>query len=414
MATRLLFEIAWTHVTARVRQTLVGMAGVSMGVGFTIMMAGLMQGSQIDFLRQLVDTMPHITIQDERRTGPTQPADREYGAVQMSNVANLNNRPGIRYPETVMASLRSWIPGDVAPSVRTTAIIDHGGGRIGVTLTGIDPRLEARVSKLASQMREGQITDLSRAPNAILIGEALAEKLAVKPGSSVVLIGGNGSQVSASVAGVFRSGLKRIDEGQIYALTSFAQTMMGQNGVVNELRLRLNDPLLAQQVATQVEAQTGYKSVSWQEANADLLSTFAVRDFIVLTVMGAMLLTSSFATYNIISTITHEKRQDIAIMKSLGMREHAVRNIFIIESAIIGAVGILFGWMLGYLLCYGWSHITIYNMLTGANVPLEIYYSPMHYIVVGGVSLACCTGAAFFPARKATRVHPVEIIRGAS
>src|ERR1700742_4080421 len=67
MASNLLFNIAWTHVTTRVRQTLVGMAGVAMGVGFTIMMAGLMEGSQIDFLRQLVDTMPHITVQDERR-----------------------------------------------------------------------------------------------------------------------------------------------------------------------------------------------------------------------------------------------------------------------------------------------------------------------------------------------------------
>ena len=104
------------------------MAGVAMGVGFTIMMAGLMQGSQIDFLRQLVDTMPHITMQDERRSAPPQPADQEYGAVQMSNVANVSNRPGIRYPESVMASLRSWIPGDVAPSVKTTAIVDHGGG----------------------------------------------------------------------------------------------------------------------------------------------------------------------------------------------------------------------------------------------------------------------------------------------
>src|SRR5215472_3873087 len=115
MAANLLLDIAWTHVTARVRQTLVGMAGVAMGVGFTIMMAGLMQGSQIDFLRQLVDTMPHVTVQDERRTPPPQPADQEYGAVQMSSVANVNNRPGIRYPESVMASLRSWIPGDVAP-----------------------------------------------------------------------------------------------------------------------------------------------------------------------------------------------------------------------------------------------------------------------------------------------------------
>ena len=414
MAAKLILDIAWTHVTARVRQTLVGMAGVAMGVGFTIMMAGLMEGSQIDFLRQLVDTMPHVTVQDERRAPPQQPADREYGAVQMSGVANVGSRPGIKYPETAMASLRSWIPGDVAPQVKTTAIIDHGGGRIGVTLVGIDPRQEIRVSKLATQMREGQISDLNRAPNAIIIGEALAEKLAVKAGNTVSLIGGQGTELSATVAGIFRSGLKRVDEGQIYALLSTAQLMMGQSGIINELRLRLNDPLIADKIAKQVEAQTGYKSVSWQEANSDLLSSFAVRDFIVLTVMGAMLLTSSFATYNIISTITHEKRQDIAIMKSLGMHEAAVRRIFIIEAAIIGVVGIIAGWLIGYLLCYGWSRITIYNPLTGSTVPLSIYYSLKHYILVGGISLLCCTGAAFFPARKATRVHPVEIIRGAS
>jgi lipoprotein-releasing system permease protein len=414
MATNLLLSIAWTHVSSRVRQTLVGMFGVAMGVGFTIMMAGLMQGSQIDFLRQLVDTMPHITVNDERRSVPTQPADQEYAAVAMSNVANVNPRPGIRYPDALMASLKSWLPGDVAPSVRTTAIIDHGGGRIGVTLSGIDPRFEARVSKLASQMREGQLSDLAKAANGIIIGQALAEKLAVKSGNTVVLAGGEGAQISATVVGIFRSGLKRVDEGQIYSLIGMAQTLMGQNGIINELRLRLNDPLIAQKVATQVEALTGYKSVSWQEANADLLSSFATRDFIVLTVMGAMLLSSSFATYNIISTITHEKRHDIAIMKSLGMREASVRRIFILESMMMGSVGILFGWILGYLLCYGWSKITIYNTLTGATVPLSIYYSPTHYFATGGIAILCCAIAAFFPARKATRVHPVEIIRGAS
>src|SRR5215475_4121921 len=203
MAKNLLLNIAWTHVTTRVRQTLVGMAGVAMGVGFTIMMAGLMEGSQIDFLRQLVDNMPHVTVQDERRAAPLQPADREYGAVQMSSVANINNRPGIRYPESVMASLRSWIPGDVAPSVRTTAIVDHGG-RIGVTLIGIDPRQEMRVSKLASQMREGQVGDLQRAPNAIIIGQALAEKLAVKTGDTVNMIGGKGTEITSTVVGIFR------------------------------------------------------------------------------------------------------------------------------------------------------------------------------------------------------------------
>jgi lipoprotein-releasing system permease protein len=412
MARNLPLNIAWTHVTTRVRQTLVGMAGVSMGVGFTIMMAGLMQGSQLDFLHQLVDSMPHVTVQDERRTAAQQPADQQYGAVQMSNVANVNNRPGIRYPEAIMASLRSWMPGDVAPSVKTTAIINHGG-HVGVTLIGIDPRQEVKVSKLGSQMLEGRLTDLSRAPNAIVIGKALAEKLAINTGDTVVLIGGQTIEVTSTVVGIFRSGLQSVDEGQIYATIGTAQVIIGQS-VINELRLRLNDPLAADRVAHQVEAQTGYKAVSWQEANSDLLSNFAVRDFIVLTVMGAMLLTSSFATYNIISTITNEKRQDIAIMKSLGMREASVRGIFIVEAGIIGTIGIFFGWIVGYLLCYSWSQINIHNTLTGTVVPISVYYSLTHYVVVGGISLLCCTGAAYFPARKATRVHPVEIIRGAS
>ena len=83
-------------------------------------------------------------------------------------------------------------------------------------------------------------------------------------------------------------------------------------------------------------------------------------------------------------------------------------------SETLRVVGILFGWILGYLLCYGWSKITIFNPLTGTTVPLSIYYSLTHYVVVGGISLLCCAGAAYFPARKATRVQPVEIIRGAS
>ncbi len=230
-------------------------------------------------------------------------------AVQMSDIANVGKRPGIKYPELVMSSLRSWIPGDVAPSVKTTAIINHGGARIGITLDRHRP--PPRASGL--ETRRANARGKARRPFARAERHhhrrGAGRKARLKTGNTVLLIGGQGVQLNSTVTGLFRSGLKRVDESQIYSLMGPAQVMMGQSGVVNQLRLRLTDPMLAQKVAAQVEAQTGYKSVSWQEANADLLSTFSVRDFIVLTVMGAMLLTSSFATYNIISTITHEKRR---------------------------------------------------------------------------------------------------------
>jgi lipoprotein-releasing system permease protein len=377
-------------------------------------MAGLMQGSQTDFLQQLVDAMPHITVTDDTRTRASQPAEQIYAAVGVSNAPNVNLRAGIKTSDAVVASLESWLPGAVAASVKVNAIVSQGPARVGVTLTGIDPRTEARVSKLATQMREGQLSDLSRATNSIIIGLSLAQKLGVGVGNTVLLGAGEAVPISVTVAGIFRSGLKQVDEGQIYSSVRVAQIIVGQTGLINQLRLRLHDPLQAQKVAAQVEAQIGYKAVSWQEANSDLIGTFAVRDFIMMTVMGAMLLVSSFATYNIISTITYEKRHDIAIMKSLGMREYKVRRIFVIEAAMIAVVGIAFGWVLGYLMCVSLQQITVFNPISGATRPIAIYYSWMQYAVAGGISLICAAGAAFFPARKATRVHPVEIIRGAS
>ena len=270
---------------------------------------------------------------------------------------------------------------------------------MGVTLTGIDPKTEARVSKIATQMREGELGDLAKASNGIVVGDGIAQRLAIKTGNTVLLAAGD-IQISATVVGIFRTGMKQVDESNVYSLARVAQVLVGQSGLVNQLKLRLRDPLLAQQVAIQVETQVGYKTVSWQEANADLLGTFAVRDFIMLTVMAAMLLVSSFATYNIISTITYEKRHDIAIMKSLGMREYLVRRIFVMEAAMIGAVGIVLGWILGFCLCYGLGKITVYNPISGATVPLEMYYSTMQYAVSGGISMICCAGAAFFPAQK--------------
>jgi lipoprotein-releasing system permease protein len=410
----LLLEIAWTHVTTRIRQTLVGILGVAIGVGFTIMIAGLMEGSQRDFIRQLVDTLPHVTVSDERRSATTQPAEREYGAVQVTNLPTADRRAGIKNPNTVVASIESWLPGAVSPSEQTTALIHYTGGHVGITLTGIDPRKEVKVSKLASQMQQGQLNDLFRASNAIIIGEALAQKIGAQIRSTVTISAGESHVLSATVVGIFRSGVHQIDESQVFALLRTAQVLSGQAGGINQLRLRLNDAVAAKDAAARIEAQTGYKSVSWQEANANLLSAFTVRAFIMLTVMAAMLFTSCFATYNIISTITHEKRHDIAIMKSLGMREQFVRGIFIVEAAIMGAVGIVAGWGLGYLLCYGLSRITFFNPLSGEIINVPIYWTPVHYLAVGGLSLIACAAAAFFPARKATRVHPVEIIRGAA
>ncbi len=410
---KLVFDIASTHVLSRVRQTLVGMLGVAMGVGFSIMMAALMEGSQRDFVSQLVDSLPHITVSDERREPPRQPAEDQFDLVEISGLKTQAIRPGIRNPFAIMASLESWLEGAVAPSTQTRAVVRYAGRDTAANVIGIEPKRERTVSKLATQIRQGSLDSLYKSSNAIILGDRLATKIGARVGNTVALASGTGQVLTCTVVALFRSGVAQADETQAYTLLKTAQILAGQTGIVNQLRVRVGDIMEARGLASRIEAQSGYKAVSWQEANEDLLSAFQIRNFIMYTVVGAILLVASFGTYNIISTITHEKTRDIAILKSLGFTSQVVRRIFLLEALMIGVAGMLAGWALGYVLCLALGLIEFKSPFMDAT-RLPMYYTPVHYVLAGAVALAASAIAGYLPARKAASVHPVEIIRGAS
>lgn len=410
---KLILDIAWTHVLSRVRQTFVGMLGVAMGVGFSVMMAALMDGSQRDFISQLVDSLPHITIRDERRDPPSQPVEDLYEAVQFSGLRTPVIRPGIKNPYAIIATLESGLVGAVAPSVEARAVIRYAGRDTAASVTGIDPRRERNVSKLPTQIRQGSLDALYTSSNAIILGDRLAAKIGARVGNTITLVSGSGRRLSCTVVALLHAGVAQIDETQAYTLIKTAQILAGQTGLVNAIRIRVEEILGARAVAARIEAQTGYKSVSWQEANEDLLSAFEIRNFIMYTVVGAILLVASFGTYNIISTITHEKTRDIAILKSLGFTETMVRRIFLIEALFIGLAGTIAGWALGYALSRMLGSIEFKSPFVDAT-HLPIHYTFVHYALAALVALSASAIAGYLPARKAARVHPVDIIRGAS
>ena len=410
----LVLSIARTHVLARLRQTLVGVLGVAIGVGFSVMMASIMEGSQEDFIRQLVDSLPHISVTDERREPPKQPADQAFDAAEIHGLTTKQLRPGIKNPYAIMAALEGWLPGAVAPSVQAKAVIRFAGRDTAASVTGIDPRREPEVSKLATQIRDGGSLDaLYKSSNAIILGSGLARKAGVRIGNSVVVTAGTGRAISATVVAISHAGVTQIDDNTSYVLIKTGQILAGQTGLVNELRVKARDVMQARAVASRIEAETGYKATSWQEAHEDLLSAFQMRNFIMYTVVSAILMVASFGTYNIISTITHEKTRDIAIMKSLGFPSYVVRRIFVVESMMIGIMGLLLGWLLGYLMSYGMAQIEFKSPFMDAT-RLPIIYAPSHYAIAGAVALTASVIAGYFPARKAAALQPVEIIRGAS
>jgi lipoprotein-releasing system permease protein len=409
----LVLTIALTHVRFRIRQTIVGVFGVAVGVGFSIMMAALMEGSQNDFVTQLVDSLPHISVTDERRDPPPQPAALAYDAAEIHGLSTAAIRPGIKNPFATMAAIESWLPGAVAPSVQAKGVVRYASRDTAASLVGVDPRREGAVSKLASQIRQGSIENLYKASNAIILGDQLAKKIGARVGNTVTVVGGNGNSIHCTVVGLYHSGVSQADQTQAYMLLKTGQILAGQTGLVNEIRIKAQDVMASRDLARRIESETGYKSVSWQEAHEDLLSAFELRNIIMYMVVGAILLVASFGTYNIISTITHEKTRDIAILKSLGLRQDTVRRIFVLEGAVIGVIGLFAGWALGYGLTLVMGQIEFKSPFMDAN-RLPLLYSWRHYIVAGSVALAASLVAGWFPARKAASVQPVDIIRGAS
>ncbi len=113
---RLIFDIALTHVAGRGRQTLVAVIGVAVGVGFSIAMAALMQGGQDDFVRQLVDTMPHVDVTDEQRSARRQPAEDLFEAVAISGLRPRDDRRGIIIRRKRSPGSKNGCPGGWPPS----------------------------------------------------------------------------------------------------------------------------------------------------------------------------------------------------------------------------------------------------------------------------------------------------------
>src|SRR6266851_2040884 len=104
------------------------------------------------------------------------------------------------------------------------------------------------------------------------------------------------------------------------------------------------------------------------------------------TIVGAILLVASFGTYNIISTITHEKTRDIAILKSLGFRSQTIKAIFMIEALIVGFCGAALGWVIGYLLTRGLASLEFKTPFSDYN-HLPVLYSASHYALATTVAL---------------------------
>lgn len=410
----MLGEIGLRHLLSRRRQTLVSLLGIVLGAAFFLGISAMMQGSEADFIRRLIDNSPHITIQDQFRDPQPQPLAQLYpgAVVEMHRVKPETETRGIRNYKAALDWLRN-IPGlRASPVLQGQGVVTFAGKDEALSLNGIIPHDIDTVSTVGNYMVKGSVGDLDANPDGIIIGSELARLLSLERGESLTVSASTGQRHSFKIIGIFRTGRAGFDQSQAFLALKRVQSLLARINRVNMIAIKLDDPYQARDVAARIEDYLKYKSVSWQEASEDIMSTLALRNIIMYSVVSAVLLVAAFGIYNVISTVVMEKQRDIAILKSMGFHARDIQTIFLTEGVILGGLGCMLGLPLGAAIMYGLGRLTF--RFPGASQPtnMPIDWSWPQFAIAGAFAFLAAVAAALLPARKAAQVRPVDILRG--
>ena len=408
-------SIAISLLLSRRRQTIVSVLGITLGVSFFLAISAMMRGSENDFMQRLVDNSPHVTVYDEYRNPRQQPVQIAFPTA-IADIHGMKPRTelrGIRQYKEKLALIARRTDLQIAAVLQGQVIASFAGMTRGVSITGVKPEQMKNVSRIEDYFVTGSLDSLSANPSGIIIGVGLADKFQLKMGDKLSITSPSGTIHLMKIVGLFNTGTTNYDESQTFALLNRVQNLLERPNVANRLILKLQDPQRSAVVAHQIERELGYKTQSWQEASQDLMNLVLIRNLIMYSVVSAILLVASFGIYNVISTVVLEKTKDIAILKSIGFEARDIERIFLIEGAILGLIGSIFGSLLGLTLMYGLSRIAIKSPFNTTSAFLPIDWSTDQILIAIAFAMLSALFAAWLPARKGGRVRPVDILRGA-
>jgi len=418
MKYKLIIEIARALLLARLKQTLVAAIGVTFSITMFIALLGFMEG-----LNELLDNMvlnrtPHIRLFNEIIPSDNQPINLfpEFSGGEnfIQSVKSSSSRLEISNSQAIIAAVKAdpRVQG-VAPKILAPVLFNSGTIDITGMVNGIDVVAENKLFFFDDYVTTGEPLDLKNISNSIILGKAVGDKLAAEIGDVVQVTTATGERLSLKVVGYFQSGFQEFDKIQSYASLATAQKLLGKpNNYITDVQIKLKDLQQAPTVAKEYTRRFGTQAEDIQTANAQFETGTSIRTLISYVVGITLLIVAGFGIYNILNMMIYEKMDTIAILKATGFSGSDVRKIFLGIALTIGFVGGIVGLVFGFLLSLLIDQVPFVTAALPTITTYPVSYYPGYYIV--GITFALITTwfAGFFPARKASRIDPVIIIRG--
>lgn len=412
-----MFFLALRHLTSRKRQTLLTLLGILLGTAAYVAISGMMLGFQTFIIDQLVNNDAHVRITArEELLSETSLNDAFFGedtAVRwLRPPSGRKDNPYILAPGTWLDRLEDDPRVAAAsPQMVVQAIVKHGKATSAVRLIGSEPERQKRVSNIEQYMLQGKFSEIGTTGNRVAVGKDLIDRIGAAYGETIFLSSGKGSTVPFRVVGVFRLGVRGLDETTIFGSLSDAQQLNETPSRVTDIAIRLNDVTDAGTLASTWNLLADEKVQSWDQANEGIMSVFKTQDIVRNSMTVSILVVAAFGIYNILSIAINHKKREISILRSMGFEPRDIERLFLIQGIVLGALGGCVGLALGYLACLYMGTIEVSSQRgLGGNYML-VSYEPMIYVKGFGLAFLSACLASFLPARAAGKLEPIDIIR---
>lgn len=406
--------IASRYLTSRNKRTfisvisLMSVLGVAIGVAALVIVMSVYNGVTQEMREKILGANPHIMIMSMQAGSFGPEAAKGRGDV----IERIRETPGV-----VSAT----------PFLYAEVLLSTPQGATGLVVRGIDPELAAESMPMLRHLESGSVDNLAReeGPAGMLVGHDLARRFHLSVGSRVNLMSPAGQRTTAGfvpklrsfrVEGIFKSGMSDFDSRLAYVPISAAQDLMGYpDGHVSGVEAFVEDPYKARDIASDMAASLGapFYARNWIDMNANLFAALQLERFGMFIVLLMVILVGSFSIITSLVMLVMEKTKDIAILMSMGATGAGVRRIFMLQGAIIGAVGTGIGYVLGIVLALLLKKYQFIELPPGVYMmdTLPVIIEPLDLLIIGAVSMLMCFVATIYPARQASRLVPAEALR---
>ncbi|MGB7769578.1 MAG: ABC transporter permease [Verrucomicrobiia bacterium] len=398
--------------------TLISIIGVALGVAVLIIVISVMSGFDRDLRAKILGFNAHLRIVAQGETMAN------YNAVMDLVAANKN-----------VAGVAPYVLG---PVLMETEPAGNQQPFVAVPyLRGADPARESSVSVLPKSIIAGKF-DLGR--RGLVIGSALAQSLNLAVGDRVAIYSPNElkkmkehqgkSDEEAilpddyTVTGIFDVGYYDYNYSIVITSLANAQDLYDLGDNVHGLMVMLRDPYQAETVSNELAAALGpgYTITTWMQENSAMLGAIIVEKNVMFILLLCIVAVAALCMLSAQITFVIRKTREIGILKALGAKNLQISLVFLGQSAMIGALGVLAGLGLGILaVAYRNEFLEFMRRTTGWQLFPESIYGfdqlpaiimPHDVAIICGVSFVMiCVIGGVLPAILAGILKPVEALR---